>query len=161
MPLHLRCTVSVRSQRARLTLPSSGRAKGRFAPFGPPLMSNVRSPQCECTPGRTPLRASVHQFNSTGGREQCQQDSVAHSSAGSPRHTAKSGVRGPGPPVRWRSAHRRCYTLHCDSRRPPLFAQRSAGSVVRLSVLSYLAVFGVRARAVGFPSCSPEAACTR
>ena len=26
-----------------LTLPSSGRSKGRFAPFGPPLMSNVRS----------------------------------------------------------------------------------------------------------------------
>jgi hypothetical protein len=26
----------------RLTLPSSGRSKGRFAPFGPPLMSNVR-----------------------------------------------------------------------------------------------------------------------
>ena len=26
----------------RLTLPSRGRAKGRFAPFGPPLMSNVR-----------------------------------------------------------------------------------------------------------------------
>ena len=25
-----------------LTLPSSGRSKGRFAPFGPPLMSNVR-----------------------------------------------------------------------------------------------------------------------
>jgi len=25
-----------------LTLPSSGRPKGRFAPFGPPLMSNVR-----------------------------------------------------------------------------------------------------------------------
>jgi len=28
-----------------LTLPSSGRSKGRFAPFGPPLMSNVR-PHC-------------------------------------------------------------------------------------------------------------------
>src|SRR6185295_458309 len=26
----------------RLTLPSRGRSKGRFAPFGPPLMSNVR-----------------------------------------------------------------------------------------------------------------------
>ena len=26
-----------------LTPPSSGRSKGRFAPFGPPLMSNVRS----------------------------------------------------------------------------------------------------------------------
>ena len=26
-----------------LTPPSSGRAKGRFAPFGPPLMSNVRA----------------------------------------------------------------------------------------------------------------------
>ena len=26
----------------RLTPPSSGRSKGRFAPFGPPLMSNVR-----------------------------------------------------------------------------------------------------------------------
>ena len=25
-----------------LTPPSSGRSKGRFAPFGPPLMSNVR-----------------------------------------------------------------------------------------------------------------------
>src|SRR3954463_4996093 len=25
-----------------LTLPSRGRSKGRFAPFGPPLMSNVR-----------------------------------------------------------------------------------------------------------------------
>jgi hypothetical protein len=30
------------SSRLRLTLPSSGRSKGRFAPFGPPLMSNVR-----------------------------------------------------------------------------------------------------------------------
>ena len=28
--------------RCRLTPPSSGRSKGRFAPFGPPLMSNVR-----------------------------------------------------------------------------------------------------------------------
>ena len=30
----------------RLTPPSSGRSKGRFAPFGPPLMSNVR-PHCD------------------------------------------------------------------------------------------------------------------
>ena len=29
----------------RLTPPSSGRSKGRFAPFGPPLMSNVRRHQ--------------------------------------------------------------------------------------------------------------------
>ena len=28
-----------------LTLPSRGRSKGRFAPFGPPLMSNVRPPE--------------------------------------------------------------------------------------------------------------------
>ena len=41
-----------------LTLPSSGRSKGRFAPFGPPLMSNVRrhrtrvvpQPALDCTP---------------------------------------------------------------------------------------------------------------
>ena len=30
------------SERRHLTPPSSGRSKGRFAPFGPPLMSNVR-----------------------------------------------------------------------------------------------------------------------
>ena len=30
------------TRRRHLTTPSSGRAKGRFAPFGPPLMSNVR-----------------------------------------------------------------------------------------------------------------------
>jgi len=30
--------------RGNLTPPSSGRSKGRFAPFGPPLMSNVRPP---------------------------------------------------------------------------------------------------------------------
>ena len=30
------------SKRRHLTPPSSGRSKGRFAPFGPPLMSNVR-----------------------------------------------------------------------------------------------------------------------
>ena len=30
-------------ERCRLTPPSSGRPKGRFAPFAPPLMSNVRS----------------------------------------------------------------------------------------------------------------------
>ena len=30
------------ARRWRLTPPSSGRPKGRFAPFGPPLMSNVR-----------------------------------------------------------------------------------------------------------------------
>ena len=29
----------------RLTTPSSGRPQGRFAPFGPPLMSNVRHPE--------------------------------------------------------------------------------------------------------------------
>ena len=29
-------------KKCRLTPPSSGRSKGRFAPFGPPLMSNVR-----------------------------------------------------------------------------------------------------------------------
>ena len=29
-----------------LTLPSSGRAKGRFAPLAPPLMSNVRAHSC-------------------------------------------------------------------------------------------------------------------
>jgi hypothetical protein len=28
--------------RLRLTLPSSGRPKGRFAPFAPPLMSNYK-----------------------------------------------------------------------------------------------------------------------
>ena len=33
----------VRGQRRHLTPPSSGRSKGRFSPFGPPLMSNVRS----------------------------------------------------------------------------------------------------------------------
>ena len=31
-----------RQTRSGLTTPSSGRPKGRFAPFGPPLMSNVR-----------------------------------------------------------------------------------------------------------------------
>jgi len=31
-----------RSRCRHLTIPSSGRSKGRFAPFGPPLMSNVR-----------------------------------------------------------------------------------------------------------------------
>ena len=30
------------TERRSLTTPSSGRAKGRFAPLGPPLMSNVR-----------------------------------------------------------------------------------------------------------------------
>ena len=34
---------SPHTERRHLTPPSSGRAKGRFAPFGPPLMSNVRS----------------------------------------------------------------------------------------------------------------------
>ena len=35
-------TGPVKEKRARLTPPSSGRSKGRFAPFGSPLMSNVR-----------------------------------------------------------------------------------------------------------------------
>ena len=35
-------TLAFNDQRC-LTLPSSGRSKGRFAPFGPPLMSNVRA----------------------------------------------------------------------------------------------------------------------
>src|SRR6266705_4518960 len=37
---------------SRLTLPSSGRSKGRYAPFGPPLMSNVR-PQNRTTGSHT------------------------------------------------------------------------------------------------------------
>jgi len=32
-----------RKRERGLTLPSRGRSKGRFAPFGPPLMSNVRA----------------------------------------------------------------------------------------------------------------------
>ena len=39
------CQNAPRTCRRHLTLPSSGRSKGRFAPFGPPLMSNVR-PHC-------------------------------------------------------------------------------------------------------------------
>ncbi len=45
------CTLQIRRynvcENGRLTLPSNGRSKGRFAPFGPPLMSNVRRRKCE------------------------------------------------------------------------------------------------------------------
>jgi hypothetical protein len=41
----------------RLTSPSSGRSKGRFAPFGPPPMSNVR-PQCQISSYRRGLLRS-------------------------------------------------------------------------------------------------------
>ena len=44
-------------QGRRLTPPSSGRPKGRFAPFGPPLMSNVR-PHCEQSARHRPCRGA-------------------------------------------------------------------------------------------------------
>ena len=53
------CTALPRCQprnKCRLTPPSSGRPKGRFAPFAPPLMSNVRPRQCTCL--ATSLQAS-------------------------------------------------------------------------------------------------------
>ena len=44
----------------RLTPPSSGRPKGRFAPFAPPLMSNVRPRKALALPLRSTPPASSH-----------------------------------------------------------------------------------------------------
>ena len=46
---------SSHSERRHLTPPSSGRAKGRFAPLAPPLMSNVRRLQAANSPTPAPL----------------------------------------------------------------------------------------------------------
>ena len=117
----------------RLTLPSSGRSKGRFAPFGPPLMSNVRpqntsgSPRMHSSPQyRAGSRRSMHCLS----REQ-----RAHAPE---KHTHGARVecqRCHGLPVRWRAAHRR---LPTDERakaspvpRPKLSARKAPAQFMR------------------------------
>ena len=94
-----RCSTS-----RHLTPPSSGRSKGRSAPFGPPLMSNVRSRlmrrHTRCT-GQSPSS-----FSTVLERHERQHEAVQAHAFSSASIAEREAL--PGPPVRWRSAHRRC-----------------------------------------------------
>ena len=88
-----------------LTLPSSGRHKARCARFAPPLMSNVRSRLSRYLTRCAGQRPSS--FSPGLERHERQQEAVqaqAVSCASAAKHEAL-----PGQPVRWRSAHRRCF----------------------------------------------------
>ena len=114
-----------------LTPPSSGRLKGRFAPFAPPLMSNVRSRQT-----RLPRSAADPSFVSVPAS-----GAVGTNASKRPYHSqgnwacrlAVALASSPGPPVRWRSAHCRCSGRHLSSHGRPEAPSVSAGNCMESS----------------------------
>jgi len=100
---------------------------------------------------RSAVACSVRGPSSSGGREQRQQDSVAHLSASAPRSAANPGLRWPGPPViggrLTAGATRRTVSRTGRS----CLLNETPGPVARLSVFGCLAVFGATSTsAVGF-----------
>ena len=98
----------------RLTPPSSGRSKGRFAPFGPPLMSNV-GPQLARQVVRAALWLGLATARSSCARKRC--TSIAHAGRRISRHSQPGCPSVGGPltvtlPPRIECAvlalHRRC-----------------------------------------------------
>ena len=133
-----------------LTPPSSGRSKGRFAPFGPPLMSNVRSrrtqmPRITADPSLLSVQArgAVNTNTSKIGR--------AGPETARPIALPSLGVASPGPPVRWRSAHRLCCGSHLFKARLSCRAERQVPASCTLpSGASVASVSGLSCRPARF-----------
>ena len=79
------------SEHRRLTPPSSGRSKGRFAPFGPPLMSNVRSRQIHWVCALRLVRREGHRL--ALGRSQTQFQQSAGTSRSRATHITPARAR--------------------------------------------------------------------